>query len=223
MRSGADFKKEIEIQILNFLLKLYCSSNQVLCTQFPCTRGHKTKEKSRQFIFLFNCQHIKWSSTQFQDLPLSLITPRRVGSRRWLERQHKHPLNLANTTGLSWDCWPHTGKLKPLLNKLIGKMRLQKVSTLSESKLSRSERRTSATWSPVALKGQREAKTHHALVCRTNAHPPPWGNMLDSALGWTDGQWVMPSKPPSALPRASPRMSGARIFFWLAWTRHVAS
>lgn len=49
----------------------------------------------------------------------SLITPTRMGHRRWLERQHKHSLSTANTLGLSGVCWSQARKLNPLLNKLI--------------------------------------------------------------------------------------------------------
>lgn len=43
-----------------------------------------------------------------------LITP----TKRWLERQHKHSLSVANTLGLSGVCWSQDRKLNPLLNKI---------------------------------------------------------------------------------------------------------
>lgn len=144
----------------------------------PVPEETKSKRKADNWAFyltaniLYNQIH-----THFQDLPDSLITPRKTGSRR----QHTHTLQLADTTDLCWVFWSQARKLNLLLNKLIGKMPLQMAATLNESRLSRSERRTAATWAPMALKRKGKEKQKYTLVCNTNTYP--LRGIYDLALG----------------------------------------
>lgn len=98
------------------LIKFYVHNSPVPKETKPNRKGDKLTFYLTANI-LYNQAH-----THFWDLPLSFITPRRVGSRRWLERQHTYLLSLADTTDLCWVFWSQARKLNSLLNKLIGKM-----------------------------------------------------------------------------------------------------
>lgn len=144
----------------------------------PVPEETKSKGKADNWTFYLTAKILHDQiHIYFQDLPHSLITPRKAGSRR----QHTHTLRLADTTGLCWVFWSQARKLNLLLNKLIGKMPLQIALTLNESRLSRSERRTGATWARMALKRQGKEKQKYTLVCNTNTCS--FRGIQDLALG----------------------------------------
>lgn len=60
----------------------------------PVPKETKPKRGDNLAFYLIANIIYNQAHTHFWDLPLSFITPRRVGSRRWLDRQHTHLLEF---------------------------------------------------------------------------------------------------------------------------------